>query len=53
MYWPKRGVVPDHESEQGVRAVRDLLFALEGVVLSESGAAVLRNRCAFINNLTL
>ena len=35
--------VPDRGAEQGVRAVRDHLFALEGVVLSESGEAVLRD----------
>ena len=35
--------VPERGAEQGVRAVRDHLFALEGVVLSESGAAVLRD----------
>ena len=39
VYWPKRALVSDREVEQGVRAVRDLLFALEGVVSSESGAA--------------
>ena len=39
VYWPKRALKPDREVEQGVRAVRDLLFALEGVVSSESDTA--------------
>ena len=38
--WPKRALVPDRETEQGVRAVRDLVFVLEGVVLSESGGGL-------------
>ena len=39
MYWPGLPLKPDREVEQGVRAVRDLLFALEGVVSSKSDAA--------------
>ena len=34
VYWPKRGVVPDRETEHGVRAVRDRLFAMKGVLSS-------------------
>ena len=38
VFWPKRALVSAREVEQGVRAVRDLLFAVEGAVSSESDA---------------